>query len=303
MGVLTSNLFTSGDASTVKKLEDCATGKPSEVQSHFTLNQTGDHITKVQEARKSVQEANPGIGIPAISVNGVYDQTFAEAIRVYRAKRDIRNFASKIDNVVGVNTIRSLDRDSKSGPPKVNPTPTPKPKTPGEVPRALPNCVPDSDCPTSSEFDVTLVAGGSAGEIVEAGKFFFAIRDTSSGLSAAYVLRVGGLGFGPSVGGSGFGGKKHFTTSKDVQIIRFGPLGSMGGATSIPGNPLNFALLVLGFRPDGETLRLTLPMTIDTGPIEIPGASIHVGQMKILSLCGEQPGATRRILDIRDFPI
>ncbi len=74
MGVLTSKLFTDADQTTVKKLEDCATGQPNEAQSHFTIGQTGEHIKKVQEALKSVQEGNSSLGIPEFSVTGVYDQ-------------------------------------------------------------------------------------------------------------------------------------------------------------------------------------------------------------------------------------
>jgi len=86
MGVLTSNLFTKTDQQTVNKLENCATGQPNESQSHFTIGQTGEHIKKAQEALKSVQEENPSLGIPDFSVNGVYDQRFANAIRVYKTK-------------------------------------------------------------------------------------------------------------------------------------------------------------------------------------------------------------------------
>ena len=231
MATLTSKLFTTGDPATVKRLEDCSNGKPSEVRSHFTIGQQGDHVTKVQEALKSVQEANPSLGIPEFSVNGVYDQKFADAIAAYKAKRNIKNFANKIDNVVGINTIRSLDRENKSGPPKVNPPAPPAPRKPGEFPRVLPNCVNDGDCPLSSEFDITLVAGVSGGEVVEIGKFFFAIRDTTNGLSAAYVMRVGGLGASPSpISVAGGGGKKHLTTSRPVRVTRFGPAGSIGSA-------------------------------------------------------------------------
>jgi hypothetical protein len=304
MGVLNSKLFTDGDQATVKKLEDCATGQPNEAQSHFTIGQSGEHIKKVQEALKSVQEGNPGLGIPEFSVNGVYDQRFANAIRIYKTKRDIRNFANKIDDIVGVKTIRSLDKENKSGPPKVNPSPSPTLRKSGEFPRPLPNCVPDSDCPSSREFDVTLLAGVSGGEVVEIGKFFFTIRDTTNGLSTIYILRVGGFGAGASpISVAGGGGKKHFTTSQPVRVTRFGPFGSIGSATNKPAIPVSGALLVLGFHPDGLRVpRLTPPMTIDTGPIEIPGANIHAGQLKILSLCNGQPGATRRVLGINDVP-
>ena len=279
MGVLTSNLFTSSDPATLKRLEDCATGNPNEAQSHFTLGQSGEHIRKTQQALKGVQESNPGLGIPDFSVNGIYDQKFAAAIGVYKSKRNIRNFANKIDEVVGINTLRRLDAENKSGPPKVNPSPSPTPKKPGEVLRPLPNCVTDDECPSSQEFDIKLVLGASGGEIVEIGKFFFAIRDTTNGLSAAYILRVGGFGAGVPLSPVAGGANKHFTTSKPVRVTRFGPVGSIGQAGNKPLIHVTVALLVLGFRPDGETLRLTPPMTIDTGVIELPGVSLHAGQL------------------------
>jgi hypothetical protein len=110
MGILKSPRFTQGDEETVAKLEDCANGRPSESASHFTIGKSGPAIIKLQEALKEVQRNKPGLGIPAFQVNGIYDKDFADAISNYKAKRDIRNFANKIDNIVGVKTIQSLDR-------------------------------------------------------------------------------------------------------------------------------------------------------------------------------------------------
>jgi hypothetical protein len=137
MGVLSSILFISGDQDTVKKLEDCATGQPSEVQSHFTIHQTGEHIKKVQEALKSVHNKNPSLGITKFSVNGIYDQEFADAIRIYKTKRDIRNFANKIDDIIGIKTIRSLDQENKSDPSPTPPTPLPPVKPDATEPRLI----------------------------------------------------------------------------------------------------------------------------------------------------------------------
>jgi len=303
MGVLTSNLFTTAEPATLKKLEDCATGLPNEALSHFTLGQSGEHIRKTQEALKSVQESNPGLGIPKFTINGSYDQAFADAIKVYKTKRGIKNFANKFDDIVGIKTIRSLDAENKSGPPKQNPPSGPIPKKPNEVPRALQNCVPDADCPVSSEFDIRLILGVSGGEVVEIGKFFFSIRDTTNGLSCGYVLRVGGLGVGASpISPAGGGSIKHFSTSKPVRVTRFGPFASIGQATNKPAIPVAVSLLVLGFKPDGESFRLTPPMTIDTGPIEIPGINLHAGQLAPLSRCLSSTGAVRRVLGAADFP-
>ena len=113
MGVLVSKLLTGADQATTAKLEDCATGQPNEVASHFSegQNKTGEHVSRVQQALQNIQKNEPGLGIPAFSVNGDYDSAFAKAIAVYKEKRNLRNFANKIDEVVGVKTIRRLDLD------------------------------------------------------------------------------------------------------------------------------------------------------------------------------------------------
>jgi hypothetical protein len=118
MGVLTSALFTTGDSDTVAKLEDCATGSPSEVASHFAQNspnRTGKHIGKVQQALKQVQTKHPELDIPKFDVNDVYDQNFADAVKAYKKARRIVNYANAIDDIVGVNTIKSLDKEMPGG--------------------------------------------------------------------------------------------------------------------------------------------------------------------------------------------
>ena len=307
MGVLSSKLFTTGDAGVVQSLENCAVGVPNEVQSHFNLGKSGEDVRRLQEALTGVRESNPGLGIPAFAVNGIYDQQFANAVRVYKDKRQIRNFAGKIDDIIGVNTIRTLDRESKSGPPKVNPAPPSRPKTPGEVVRPLGNCVADSDCPTSREFDIKLIAGATGGEVVELGLFFFSIRDTTNGLSAGYKFRTGGGGIGAlPVSLAGGGATSHFTTSHPVRVTRFGPGANIRAATiplPVPGQVKSFAFLIISFLAEGLVLpRLTFPFSVDTGPVEIPGVSIHAGPFSIIGQCNGQPGAVKRILSILDFP-
>jgi hypothetical protein len=130
MGVLTSELFTQADPATVKKLEDCATGRPNEVLSHFSqgANARGAHISRVQAALRNVQQLEPDLGIPEFEVNGGYDKAFADAVSIYKERRNIRNYANKIDNIIGVKTIRSLDADAKRR--KEEPTPpAPQPAT------------------------------------------------------------------------------------------------------------------------------------------------------------------------------
>ena len=303
MGVLRSKLFTEGDAGTVKKLEDCATGRPNEVLSHFARGQKGEHIRKVQQALQNVQRSRPELGIPAFDVDGVYSPQFAKAIAVYKAKKDIRNYANKIDDIVGIKTIRSLDSDNTSRP---HIEPPPRPNRPNVVPRPLPKCVPDADCPLSRQFDVTMLMGVSGGEIVEVAEFFFTIRDTTNGLSALYAFRGGGAGLGaspvtPAAGGS----PSPLTTPEPVRVTRFGPVALLFGATSPPSVipvPLSIAFLSLSFRPDGARgLPQTPIFKIDTGAISIPGINLHGAQFKILTLCNGQPGATRKVLGLTDI--
>ncbi len=305
MGVLTSNLFTDGDQLTVNKLENCATGQPNEVTSHFTKGQSGEHVRRVQEALKAAQRADPNLDLPDFSVNGTYDQNFASAISAYKTKREIRNFANKIDDIVGIKTIRSLDQEQKSNPPRQNPEAPPKLKKPGDFERPLPNCVPDSICPSSNEFEISLVLGVSGGEGLEIGEFFFAIRDTANGLSSFYKLRVAGIGAGISpITPAGGGGKKHFNTSHAVRVTRFGPMASIGSASAESGVPqASVALITLGYKPDAlRAPRLTSPISIDTGPVVIKGASLHAGQLLVTSKCGAEDGASRRVLGALDNP-
>src|SRR5262245_30373821 len=128
MGVLRSKLFTEGDESVVAKLEDCATGRPSEARSHFntTTNASGEHIRRVQEALKKIEAIDRKLKLSPFFVNGQYDPAFAKAISEYKATRNIRNFASKIDDVIGIKTLRKLDEELV----QANPVPPPSPPAP-----------------------------------------------------------------------------------------------------------------------------------------------------------------------------
>jgi hypothetical protein len=63
MGELSSKLFTEGDADAVKKLDNCATGRPTEVQSHFTQGMKGEAIKKLQLALKNERHGPWSAGI------------------------------------------------------------------------------------------------------------------------------------------------------------------------------------------------------------------------------------------------
>jgi hypothetical protein len=144
MGVLTSKLFTDadGDALTLNKLEDCAVGRPTEVISHFALdrNQNGEHIRRVKQALQNIKDRDPSLGIPPFTVNGIYDPAFALAVAKYKEKRGIFNFANKVDNIIGVKTIRALDRENQGQLPVPIPPdpPRPEPNIPDTPPLVAP---------------------------------------------------------------------------------------------------------------------------------------------------------------------
>lgn len=125
MGVLKSKLFVATDPATADKLESCATGKPNEWSSHFAVNANtkGEHVRLVQKALKQVQAQEPGLGIPEFKIDGNYSPQFAKAVKVYKDKRGIKNYAGKIDDIVGIKTLRSLDKDVDSGELPVPPPP------------------------------------------------------------------------------------------------------------------------------------------------------------------------------------
>jgi hypothetical protein len=310
VGVLTSKLFTEGDAATVKKLEDCATGRPSEVQSHFRkghANSKGEHIRRVQEALKLVQQREPGLGIPEFEVNGVYDDRTARAVFAYKEKRGIRNHSNRIDDVVGIKTIRTLDNDVLIKP-RVAPPPMPTRPTivPRPLPRTLPaSCLTDAECPTTREFVVQLIVGGTGGEILEAGFFVFMIQDQANRLACLYSLAAGGVATpGLPVNPVGAGDPHRFTTSVATKVTRFGPVGGITSATvGPPGSPLGpnnvslFSVLTFSFTPPDSSVPAGVVVInkFDTGPISIQGAGIHGGRFKAHSICRGGLGAVRTV--------
>lgn len=302
MGELASKLFTEGDPAVVKKLEDCATGQPTEVASHFTLNQRGEHIRRVQQALKNVVELEPDLEIPEFTVNGEYDRAFANAIAAYKEKRQILNFAKKIDNIVGMQTIRRLDQDARR---RRRGEPPPRPSKDDVVPRPLASCVPDGECPTSREFETTLLMGASGGELIEVARFFFSIRDTTNGLSAIYKFEGAGLGFGPTPFTPAVAGTPtHFTTDQPVRVTRFGHLATIIGLTAPPPAPPSIATVTFvsfSYRPDGGRGQPKTPqIRIDSGLISIPGGSMHAGRFVNMSVCQQESGASRRPLGLQD---
>lgn len=304
MGVLSSRLFTEGDQATLDRLENCATGRPNEVLSHFVQGQQGPHITKVQQALKSIQDNERSLGIPEFDVNGIYDKRFADAIAVYKAKRDLKNFANKIDNIVGIKTIRSLDNDAKK---RTRVEPEPKPKKPNVVPRPTPGplpatCLTDDECPPSRSFSIRLLSSVTAGEIVEGGAFLFSVTDThdpAKKLSCLYQLKSAGLGT-PSpipVNVSFIGKPSSFVTSSPTRVTRFGPVGGLGSFTV---RILAFTTTVLSelsfsFKDAGtDSIAGTVFVhNFDTGFVNLPGAGIQGGIFEPITLCRGSLGADK----------
>src|SRR5262249_31738775 len=143
MGVLRSQLFTEGDPDVLSTLENCATGQPNELSSHFAQdrNQNGEHIRRVQQALKNVQQRETDLKtIPDFTINGNYDENFARAVAAYKTKRRLFNFEGKIDRIVGIKTLRALDKDNPPAKPPAKPPvqPTPNVVPPPEIPRVLP---------------------------------------------------------------------------------------------------------------------------------------------------------------------
>jgi hypothetical protein len=274
------------------------------VFSHFTQPQSGEHIRKVQQALKNVQQLEPDLGIPDFEVNGVYDPAFAKAVYAYKEKRNIRNHANQIDDIIGIKTIRSLDHDAQR---RARVDPAPKPKKPDDVPRPLPNCVPDQDCPAATQFEVTMLGGMSGGEIAELSKYWFAIRDTTNGLSALYLMSAYGLGVSATpVSLANQGSPRAFSTGgAPVRVTRFGPGGGLAGAsTTVKPIPkqVGVTLVTLQYRPERGGLHVTPPMPIDMGSLNcLPGAAVQGAKLSILSTCRGGPGATRRVLTYKDL--
>jgi len=120
MGVLTSTEF-AGDP----KLEACAVSDPA----HVTPGSVGNHVGKIQNALIKVDGA-------AISeterAERRYGASTTQAVVNFKQRRNILNYAGKIDNIVGKKTIRALDEGLRGA------SPRPAPKPPGPPPKPIP---------------------------------------------------------------------------------------------------------------------------------------------------------------------
>src|SRR5262245_35685445 len=154
MGELSSKLFTQGDAAAVQQLDNCALGKPSEVQTHFLeggkgFQRQGEAVRKLQQALQNALDADITLKalVRPFTINGVYDKEFGDAIEDFKKQKGILNFANKVDRIVGIKTVRELDKDPANRGVPQGPTPGGPAPRPTERPRALPNCVPQSSLP------------------------------------------------------------------------------------------------------------------------------------------------------------
>jgi hypothetical protein len=306
MGELSSKLFTEGDPAAVRKLDDCAAGRPSEVQSHFTQgHSSGEAVRKLQLALKNAKD-NDTIGefdgMPDFSVNGQYDKAFADAIEFYKGVRGIKNYAGKIDRIVGIKTIHELDKEATKRK-QVDPDPRPVPK-PGEHKRAMKNCVPEDEVPLSQLFSVRMLLYASGGEGVELSKYWFAVRDKTNGLSALYIMTGIGLGTPSPIPGQGSAAgapTKDFSTvpAKVTDFVWC----QIGSATHPPpfDSILTISAITMQYKGEDGKTHIAGPMTIDTGPINLPGAGFQTGPWSILSLCHGKPGATRHEISNNDI--
>jgi peptidoglycan hydrolase-like protein with peptidoglycan-binding domain len=74
--------------------------------AHITPGSTGDHVVKIQFALMRLDEA------PLVQ-DGVYGPKTAAAVLAYKKARNIinRSYQSQADNIVGIMTMASLDRE------------------------------------------------------------------------------------------------------------------------------------------------------------------------------------------------
>jgi hypothetical protein len=305
MGVLGSELFTTGDPAVVNRLDNCAKGAPTEATSHFMIgDRDRQAVLRLQQALKKAQANDPKLVLPPFSENGIYDKSFADAILAYKKARNIKNYRNEFDNVVGIKTIRALDDDVRHD--RKDPEPFVDPEKPKVFPIPHGTCISDEDCPSQNAFTILLIVGGTGGEGAEAGKFIFMIMDIEHSLSAKYTLTVGGLGT-PGLPFSPAGGGKPvpFRTAERTKITRFGPFGGVASFTFGPpgGSPigpgvknliatLSFTFRGLGSRqvPAGQVIL----NNFDFGPFPpVAGGSFHAGLMSLDTKCLGVPGATR----------
>lgn len=117
---LQSQLF-AGDPN----LEAAATSDPK----HITPGSRGAHVGKIQQALNQIDGAG-------LTVDSQYGPNTAAAVAEFKRKRNILNFAGKIDDIVGIKTMAALDAElpKRLGPVPPGPPTPPGPRPPGPSP-------------------------------------------------------------------------------------------------------------------------------------------------------------------------
>ncbi|MGI8555916.1 MAG: peptidoglycan-binding domain-containing protein [Pyrinomonadaceae bacterium] len=109
---LKSELFTKPPSN---KLNKCAVSDPDHIMEG--VNDQGDHVGRIQTALLRLKNSDPSLQLPPISVeelgNQKYGASTAAAVLKYKQKRGIINprYQKQSDNIVGIMTIASLDKD------------------------------------------------------------------------------------------------------------------------------------------------------------------------------------------------
>lgn len=305
MKTLDSAFFNAGDKVMVERFEDCANGTPTEATSHFTAGEKNvEAVKRLQFALKAVGEMDPSLQLPPFAVNGIYDAAFANAVLVYKKKRDIKNYAGQYDNIVGKKTIKSLNDEVAQFERKIprhhKAIQPDRPKDNGE------GCLTDDKIPNQTNFTIQLIAGGTGGEIFEAGMMTFAIVDPEHKLSCFYTLVLAGLGTpGLPISPSGGGAPVPFVTAVPTRITRFGPHGTLTSFNFIPPGapPIGpwvkqiVNTLAFSFRgqiDNGAPAGMVMLNKFDTGPLpNVAGGSVHGGHFKLFTKCQGKAGALK----------
>jgi hypothetical protein len=219
-------------------------------------------------------------------------------------KGDPKGLPNEVYRAVLIRTLKP----GEPVPPRPN-IPSVWPHKPKEFPRPprtpplLPStCIVDDNCPVSQEFHIKLIAGATAGEIVEGVGMFFMIQDTTNRLECMYSLKGAGLASpGPPINPAVAGSPKSFRTSEATKVTRFGPLGGILQVTGAVGFPPFIvpktvaSTLSFSFKgPNSPLPKGTVTIgDFDTGLISIPGGGIHGGHFQPLTLCRGKSGANK----------
>jgi hypothetical protein len=211
----------------------------------------------------------------------------------YKQRRNILNDRGQVDDIVGTETIRSLDLDLQPAKPKVQPSPTPPmPKKPGVFPKPDgPGCVKDENCPTSQSFTVKVLTIVTAGEFLEGAVAQFRFRGTQNLLTADYEWTAFGVGPpGPPLNANVGGAPAPFTT-RSVRITRFGPTAIVIGGNPVPIHGNAKFLLPHAESSRGRFRERRPTIRINTGQNPLAGGGAHKGTLKLLTTCRFAPGA------------